>query len=252
MISKFKGNMNILDRENNFKLQPYFDVTRAEQRLGIYTKEDRWAEYIVNSIAIKIFPAKKNFFDSLIEKLMTLFSWKWVKLDGNTLINVNSVAQRTGLKKSEVRKFAQNQTLKSQITEKLTRNEKKEKIDVCKQNPVLHDQLKSQINCYIGISEEEVILVDLCLISNNEFMISKYRREAYVNMQELADTYNFKADLYLENGAYYINLQKDSATHTREFGSGLERGTWRSQIFAEERDAKYKTALDLITGRTKV
>lgn len=69
-------------------------------------------------IAVKHYP-NPNRFQKFKMKLLSAFSWAWVKLDDETIINVRSVANKIFIPKSRIREYAERNTLKSEITQRV-------------------------------------------------------------------------------------------------------------------------------------
>lgn len=123
---------------------------------------------------------------------------------------------------------------------------KKSIIALCKKNPILNTKTQV-IDGRITIKEGDVIGVGFYCKSDGGISISNLGQKGYVHRDELINTYYFKADLYLENGVYYINLKKDTAEHNeaRKLQDGT-MGIGTVKPAQQEIDKQYDDALAVI------
>lgn len=247
--------MSIDKGSDHFELRRDIDVETEKPRIEIYSKKQQTKtnEKKLNSIACEVLPGNKTSIDSLKEKLMTLFSWKWVKLDTNTLINIKSVAKSTGLTPKEIREFSKTGELSKKIIDKLTENEKVEAINsriaLYKLNPVSKANAEL-IERKTGLKEGEVKQTNIYWNPNERsILVGESEQEAYMYRTQLTNTYWFTADIYLEEGIYYINLKRESGIHieAREFRDDL-LATWTGDASPEELDKQYAETLSFVTG----
>lgn len=99
----------------NIQFQVEKNQDTGKARVGIYAKNEDQVGYKIDSIAVKVLPKQKSFIQRVKEAILTAFSWKWVKMDSETIVNVNSLAKHTGLSPQQIRNAVKDHTKENSL-----------------------------------------------------------------------------------------------------------------------------------------
>jgi hypothetical protein len=121
---------------NNIQFQVEKNQDTGKARLGIYAKNEDQVGYKIDSIAVKVLPKQKSFIQRVKEAILTAFSWKWVKMDSETIVNVKTLAEHTGLSPQHIRNAVKNRTKDNALQNGIqTQTSHNENIQVILDNP---------------------------------------------------------------------------------------------------------------------
>lgn len=170
------------------------------------------------SIAVKSYQSNNNevrFWDKVKMKVLTAFSWKWVKADNHTLININSLARYTGLTKEEITTSAAANTLADTVASKFAEIEeaqRKETIERFKKHPVNNSKAKDIINdaLVIGRKYPDKERYEVTIYWNEALSelraTGRGRTPFYMNSQEVLNNWLIPAYVYYEDDQMYIYI----------------------------------------------
>ena len=125
---------------------------------------------------------------------------------------------------------------------------KKSLIALCKQNPVTNLRVVWLMERKMCMREGAIARAAIYWEpTKKDILLGSRYDKAYVNRAELTNTYSFSADVYLEEGIYYVNLNRESGEHieAREW-RGNSLTDWKIDASKEELDEKYAEALAFI------
>jgi hypothetical protein len=211
--------MKIVGNHEGFDFR--IDNSQDQKRLNIYNKQAKE----ITSIAAKVYENKAerndlSLWDKVKLKLHTAFSWKWVKADDNTIVNVNSLAQRTGLGKDVIRESARTGKLTEKITERLSQIELEEKIKPLKKFPVKNHLANRLLGSAAGYADRTIQIVQIYWIpdSQNMLVAGDYLKKPQIpfpfeTIDDITNYYVIPAKVYREDGELYLMLDSTEMTH---------------------------------------